>query len=928
MNDKIFDNVYIQLRELMCQKSEEGKNTISSLNEVLTHLLSIEIALGVIPNDMDGNELSLFKDKLIKKFLDTDGIKAYKPDVLVENDNDTLWFHEMDEMPYYDRYKKYLRSKNFSEDTISKMEESTKEILSHCANPDQNYIVKRMKKGLVMGDVQSGKTANYLSLINMAADYGYKVIVILAGLTESLRVQTQKRIDEGFVGANSGSINGEIEYSGVGLYEKNGIYAIPLTNINNDFGKKVKSNTNWKANDTNKPIVFVVKKNKSTLTEMKDWLKPTEVDRSNILLIDDEADNASLNTKDKESDPSTINKLIRENFNNFPIATYIGYTATPYANILIDPFDNEDNLDLFPSDFIVQLNDPDNYFGAKKIFKKDSKVICTLNEDEENYLPVKHKMDVDVYPELPNSLKKAFNDFLLVNVLRTLRGHETKHRSFMINVSRFNKVQEKVKYKIEEHLNKIRNIIDQTYKMPLDDFLRDNNMEMLYNQYVLDDFYEKFRNEYNWDIIQKNLKSEIDRIVVTIVNSNNKSEDRFNYDDYKDDGARVIAIGGFVLSRGLTLEGLMISYFSRNSNAYDTMLQMCRWFGYRPDYEDLCRIYMTDISRENFGAVIDATEDLKEQFRRMRARHKKPKDFGLMIKESPDTLETKLLVTSRNKMRNSQEIIHTLNYGGVAVDTSKIYKDFQKNEFNYNLLFDLVTKLKENGILLESKNSRNMFIDVDKYLIADFIKKLNICIQNKKFDQDGLQDYIRNSNDFNKWDIVIATGRENSEKNWYFCGKQLPLVGRSFLENNDEDFIRISGGNNRLAEPGIFNSGLDKDVIERIKDKYKNSGKEPITSDYLNVIDRKPLLVIYPMYLKNDKSKIIDIDANLKTWNDKNTIIQNLSGLNAIIGVAIGFPGIDKGVKVKYRINEIKIKQMQFDLDDTDEEDEENEIQD
>ena len=163
MNDKIFDNVYIQLRELMCQKSEEGKNTISSLNEVLTHLLSIEIALGVIPNDMDGNELSLFKDKLIKKFLDTDGIKAYKPDVLVENDNDTLWFHEMDEMPYYDRYKKYLRSKNFSEDTISKMEESTKEILSHCANPDQNYIVKRMKKGLVMGDVQSGKTANYLS---------------------------------------------------------------------------------------------------------------------------------------------------------------------------------------------------------------------------------------------------------------------------------------------------------------------------------------------------------------------------------------------------------------------------------------------------------------------------------------------------------------------------------------------------------------------------------------------------------------------------------------------------------------------------------------------------------------------------------------------------------------------------------------------
>lgn len=874
----------------------------------LTHTELINFAANMINSIFPHEKISSnIIDNIVEQYEENMSIKSYMPDVLIDFENDPEWFYKMksDENQKHDffkRYKDYLRHNDFAEDSIDKIEYNSEKILSYCANPfNAKDIRARKKKGLVVGDVQSGKTANYLGLINMASDYGYSVIVVLAGLTESLRKQTQGRIDEGYIGAKSSSIGSEkIEYIGVGTQDvRKNHYAIPLTNTNYDFSTKVKTSLNTTRGDYNKPQILVIKKNKKTLENVKEWIKPghNNIQGNSILIIDDEADNASVNTRKTSEDPSIINGLIRDIFNNFTIASYVGYTATPYANIFISPDDDSSNLDLFPSDFIIQLNSPDNYCGGKKIFSKErSRYIRIIDETEPNFLDVYHKKD-DEYYGLSNSLKEAIQVFLINNVLRTLKGGKQikKHRTMMINISRFNDMQNNIKYYVNEYVEKLKNIIEQTSYMPIEKFIRNDEMKSIYELYVKDDYYSEFRKIYDWSKIQELLYDEIGKFQVEIINNKIKEKERFHYDDYEDVGARVITIGGFVLSRGLTLEGLMVSYFSRSGSAYDTLLQMCRWFGYRPGYEKLCRIYMSKISLLNFETVLDATEDLKEQFRQMNAQGKTPKDFGLMVKESPDILETTMLVTSRNKFGSSQEIVRTLNYSAKPIDTSKLYKSVDLNNKNQEAVINFIEALKQRGMFLQEENGRYIYKNVDKTYIADLLRRLNLPIENRKFDKDSLYEYISKTEDFNNWDIVIATG-SSTELSVTICGKTIPAAKRSFEVREKENYVRISGSNNRLLEPGIFNSGLTKEQIKIIKEKSKN----PIARDYLSVEGRNPLFIIYPVQLikeqkdnDEEKKKILDIYEN-----------------KVIFGFGIGFPSKSDDVKIKFRANQRKIDEL------------------
>jgi len=851
-------------------------------------------------------------DLIVDRYEENLSIKSYEPDILVNIKNNNDWFYKMKNNPnqkneFFERYKDYLRKDDFAESVIAGIEINCEKILSYCADP-KNYsnTKERKKRGLVVGDVQSGKTANYLALMNMACDYKYDIILVLAGMTDSLRKQTQGRVDSGFVGAKSNTINSEdIEYVGVGkTYSK--YFAIPLTNMEFDFNKFVQQSNNATKGDYNKPLVLVVKKNKKTLENVKSWLKPgkNNINFDNILIIDDEADNASLNTKDIDKDPSVINGLIRDIYNNFTIASYVGYTATPFANIFINPNSDEDNLDLFPEDFIILLNAPENYFGGNKVFnkinKKNSLPIREIEETEFNFLPVGHKKD-DGYCDLPDSLKEAILCFLINNAIRTIRGAKEKHRTMMINISRFNLIQDKIKYKVSDYVKNLTNIIEQSSYMSVDMFIRNSEMNKIYNLYKDDRFYAEIKKSVEWKQIQNLLYEEIVQFSIVVSNNCNKGKERFDYEDYKDKGARVIVIGGFILSRGLTLEGLMISYYSRNGTAYDTMLQMCRWFGYRPKYEDLCRIYISAINIDCFNAVLDATNDLKDQFREMRARGKKPADFGLMVKESPDVLETTLLVTSRNKMRNSKEVIRQLNYSATPIDTSKLYKDKLSNSKNMVVLNEFIDHLKQDGILLEQLNNRYLFKDVNRKHIVKLIEKIKIPIENKKFDKDGLIDCIQNSDKFLKWDVAIATGDKNS-KVWNFCNTELHLSQRSFEVRDEESYIRISGSNNRLVEPGIFNSGLSKEQLNCVKEKVKSRGSDqPIARDFLSVEGRKPIFVIYPIQLICE-----DIKKKTKVKQD---LINEYSN-DIILGFAIGFPENEGHTIIKYRVNKVKLEEL------------------
>ncbi len=920
------NDIKLQLYEML--KIKLGRNAHTHC-EIVNETKNLALAVFSCTDE------SIINDIVVKYEENHPLVRVSEPDYLIANEDDGKWFERKQNIlkhsnidGYFDRYRRYLRRDDFSEAVIEQMEIDCSRVLKQCANPELTINVnERKKKGLVVGDVQSGKTANYLGLINLACDYGYKIIVLLAGMTDSLRQQTQSRIDSGFIGAISDSLSGEITYIGVSedaQIQQN--YAVPLTNNENDFVKFVKKNVNATSGDFNKPVILVVKKNTSVLKQVVSWLKPGShnITCPNLLIIDDEADNASINTKKPDCDPSKINGLIRDLYNNFPIASYVGYTATPFANVFVNPDGDESYKDLFPSDFIVLLNAPSNYYGAEKVFahdgKNNSKYLRLLDESEEHFLPAKHKKYEYSYSVLPNSVKEAILCFLINNVIRTIRGADKKHRSMLINISVFNDMHSEIYDTVDSYVTKLKNIIEQDSNKSTADFIKNDDMRMLYDifmgnpDYLGDqcDYYEDLRKTIDWQKIKDGLYNEITKFETTVINNKNK-KDRFSYDDKRFDevGARVIVIGGYVLSRGLTLEGLMISYFSRSSTAYDSLLQMCRWFGYRPNYEDLCRVYMTPTNVMNFRAVIDAVDDLKMQFREMIVKKKKPDDFGLMVRESPDSLETSLLITSRNKMYNAGKIVHVLNYGGTYADTSKLYLSKETNLNNKSAIESLLTDCESIGIgltdyvALNGTTSRKMLRGVPGNMIASCINKIVVPYENTKFDTENLSNYIRTSKAFPFWDVVIATGDATDIKY-----RGIRAVSRSFRKQTGDKFVRIGDDKNRIIDPGIFVSGLTTDEYNEAKEYCGNRREKDGKSregtitvpDYLSVKSRNPLFVIYPIQLKV---------AEKSPSDDEIKIVEHFGTEEALFGFAVGFPKKETAEKMTYKANKRKIEEIQ-----------------
>ena len=861
----------------------------------------------------------------VSRYVTEVGVKTYDPDFIDVKKEQEYWLYkEKDNIPhpFFDRYRMYLSNDGFEQKVIDNIEKTCEQILARCANP-KTPLSEEKKKGLVVGDVQSGKTANYLGLINMAYDYGYKIVILLAGMTNSLREQTQKRTDKGVIGAKSDTIGNSIEFVGVGL-NTGEHFAIPFTNVQNDFKKFVQKNWNLAISDLKKPVVLVVKKNKGILESVAERLQSEltqkgMTDSNSILIIDDEADNASVSTSKDPDKPTAINRCIRDIFNKFPVASYVGYTATPFANIFINPYDeNGKYLDLFPSDFIAQLYSPSIYFGGRAVFPKEghSKYIREIFENEKDFLPVIHRKDVE-YPALAESLKDAINCFLISNVIRTIRGDVHKHRSMMINITRFNDPQMLIWEKVTEYVKRLSEAIEQLSDLPVEDFVKNRYCNALFLLYQ-SEFFKECREgttEYGfepleWMNIQAGLYSEIKQFNVVVINSRNGqmrqidtvgTSKRFNYDDYENEGARVIAIGGMVLSRGLTLEGLMTSYYSRNAGAYDTLLQMCRWFGYRPKYKDLCRIYLTQDNIDKFDAVLTATEDLKEQFREMKLRDKKPKDFGLMVKESPDTLETTLLITARNKLRNTKELLIGLNYSGVYADTSKMQTDRSVNdrnlvafsEFHSNLSFEWYDS--EGNIVNGDSQKRRFYLarNVSQYHIAHFLKSISVPIENKKFNADGLAEYVEEDSKFPYWDVLIARG--SSSANAFYGVKP---VERSFHMKNKNDLIRIGGQNNRVLDPGQFDAGL-----------WLNSKESLSANEYLEKRD-KPILVVFPIDLKIPEAEINSSVPEIKEEAEWKEEAKSGLGGKVLLTFAFGFPNTESKIMVKYRANAVKLEQL------------------
>lgn len=500
---------------------------------------------------------------------------------LKEKDHTPWYMAAKAELPgkFWDRYRIYLqKEQHWNKDTVNELDKTTDEIMDLLGNPSSanSYLYR----GLCIGDVQSGKTSTYIGLINKAADAQYRVIILLTGTIEKLRRQTQQRIDEGFIGLDSYAFTLENDnvQVGVGTIDST-TSGWAVTSTTSDFNAATAKKIVGQLNNISAPVIFVLKKNKSVLEKLEHWLRFYNANKITkkidlpMLLIDDEADNASVNTKKDKSEVTAINKGIRKLLVLFEKANYVGFTATPYANIFIDPDTEQEMLDhdLFPRDFIYALEAPSNYIGARSIFAKNAKYSYMLesNDDCEPALPMKHKKE-DVLTYIPKSLEEAIGAFFVCNAIRDLRGDTKSHRTMMINISRFIAVQNQITKVVDGYVREAKREIHNYYMLgeaalQFDIFkLMKKVYEKYYSAFSDDPEFGDLKH-FTWEEIQKNLYPSIARIEVRTINGGNapKNLDYEKYEKEPDDiGLRLIAIGGMSLSRGLTLEGLVLYHKS------------------------------------------------------------------------------------------------------------------------------------------------------------------------------------------------------------------------------------------------------------------------------------------------------------------------------------------------------------------------------
>lgn len=584
---------------------------------------------------------------------------------------------------YSDAYAAFLKKESWPPTVVQSLSDVGEKILGHLQDPLSEGDAWN-RRGLVIGHVQSGKTANYLGVISKAADAGYKFIIVIAGIHNNLRKQTQERVDEGFIGRSSDPEDRKT--IGVGL---DGDYPHPvtLTNINDDFSKRTAAEGGWKINDFSKPIIFVIKKNTKTLEALHKWLKELNAKGDGqirdvpMLMIDDEADNASINTNKPELDPTRTNAMLRRILKLFAKSCYVGYTATPFANIFINPDSYEEDVheELFPRDFIYSLDAPTTYFGPDKVFLNDASSDRILERivDAEEYLPLTHKRE-DPVADLPPSLYRAFDEFVVARAIRNLRGQTKKHCSMLVNVSRFVPVQRTVRDFLSVYEKKLREAVKANYAMPEKSSSQNQYMKAL--RTVFDEVYADCG--FSWDQAKAALFGAFEHLRLFVINS--KTDDVLDFRKYEKDGIGLtaIAIGGLSLSRGLTIEGLTVSYMYRNTAMYDTLMQMGRWFGYRQGYEDLCRVHLSPDSIDWYAHIANAADELRQQIKRMRRDGMSPKQFGLYVMAHPDSL----LVTARNKMRAGEKVIVNQNFSGQLIESTWLSLDPETSTSNEALI--------------------------------------------------------------------------------------------------------------------------------------------------------------------------------------------------------------------------------------------------
>lgn len=722
---------------------------------------------------------------------------------------------------FWDRFYKYVNSpdKKLQMKVIKRLDEDSDEIVSKLGDPNQVEAFTR--RGMVFGDVQAGKTMNYSAVINKACDAGYKVVIVLSGVTESLRSQTQERLDYDFVGEMS-TVGSQVAHYfpvGVGNHGQ-GLRLICRTDVKNDF----KHHRGFTINSVKQPILIVAKKNASPLQEIINWLdnqnkqSSTKVSQP-ILIIDDEADNASVNAGKEGASPKTINHLIRKIIDRCEKVTYVGYTATPFANIFISPDDSYDSSDLkelFPKDFIVSIDPPSNYCGGKFFFideETSEYALCPI-KDADEFFP-KNKPLIGI----PPSLKDAVMQFFIACAIKDYRREkgllsktgDNRFDSMLINVAIKTASQNDLKPAMKDLVDTIFQGINSCQSID-----RINTLVIELKKTFDQKFSPNLASDgkVTWSEVYFQLKKIEEPIVISI---NTKSIDRLSWK--KDSPSKVIAIGGFTLSRGITLSGLTISYIFRNSKAFDTILQMGRWFGYRDGYRDLVRLWTEVDFAESFDRATRASDDLRKDIIQMNSQNMTPSQFGMKVATYPG-----LLPTAKNKMQTGEIIEMKVDFSGTKPEVHCFFVDSEIEQKNA-LAVEKFTKelvahcdLSQRNILDGDKDelgsSQVVFESVDSTYVIDLIKEFNFHPSNSlRISEAFFKQYIEELR-FGKlksWDVIYYSRPKNKfgkcEKISKILGRDINMQPRSvftapYFDSKDHDKTCIHLTANRTVTPG------------------------------------------------------------------------------------------------------------------------------
>ena len=812
-NQKTFDSILSMAQNMLRLEADRDQSPISA--EMIEKVLAI-IKM-VMESDFAVVDREALFDELIRRSSRTVGSHA----TLSSGEDHIAWL-EADRKKgwtYWRRYSEYMEAK-LPWAALDALDVATDEVLSQIEDPVREGAWDR--RGLVVGHVQSGKTGNYTGLICKAADAGYKIIIVLAGLHNNLRTQTQIRLDEGFLGfATVVTSSGELPSVGVGLIDKD-TSARPNAATNRsdkgDFNTNIAKKMN--VSPEQRPWLFVVKKNKTVLESLLKWINnrvTNHVDPETgrkivtnlpLLIIDDESDHGSVDTgedildeqgaADLEHQPKTINRLIRSVLHSFSRKAYVGYTATPFANIFIHDRGEtlEHGPDLFPSAFITNLAAPDNYVGPGRVFGSASStpddlplVRPLMDKEFLPWMPSKTETSPSIKPHknghlplwegedrIPDSLMEAVRSFLYACAVRKLRGQGSQHSSMLIHVTRFTSVQAIVVRQVTEYVQHLKSAYRRGFDLPA----LEAAMRVEYEQTFVPSM-EKIRDalvegetfrDFSWSDVRGVLPVILSDLKIREINGT--ARDALDYEDNNTTGLKVIAIGGDKLARGLTLEGLCTSYFLRTARMYDTLMQMGRWFGYRDGYLDVCRLYTSNEMVAWFGHIADAAEELRQEFDNMVAVGATPKQFGLRVKS-----HSVLTVTSRAKMRNAKSV--QLTYSGDLLQTIVFPNQPSEIQNNFKAANELVASLGEPRDLNqqyyvhEGQNwSGYLWRDIQSEQIITFLRQYKTHPNSFRVMSPLIADFIEQMN------------RDNELTNW-----TLALIGKEAVAN--EEPAKIGG---------------------------------------------------------------------------------------------------------------------------------------